>query len=118
MVSNLLIMLIMNFLILILLSIMMMVFSFKTKLSREKQSMFECGFDYMMNLRMPLCIHFYMISIIFLIFDVELMMILPFIFSFKIMTINLVMKIFLTFMLIMMIGLLYEWLMGMINWLI
>jgi len=50
---------------------------------RNKFSTFECGIDLITSLRLPFSLHFYFVSIIFLIFDVELMMILPFVFCFK-----------------------------------
>nr|YP_010261480.1 NADH dehydrogenase subunit 3 [Haltichella nipponensis]UIB40562.1 NADH dehydrogenase subunit 3 [Haltichella nipponensis] len=44
---------------------------------REKMSPFECGFDPQSNLRNPFSLQFYLISIIFLIFDVEISLIIP-----------------------------------------
>ncbi|CAH0385705.1 unnamed protein product [Bemisia tabaci] len=39
--------------------------------AREKFSTFECGIDLITSLRLPFSLHFYFVSIIFLIFDVE-----------------------------------------------
>jgi len=50
---------------------------------RNKFSTFECGIDLITSLRLPFSLHFYFVSIIFLVFDVELIMILPFVFCFK-----------------------------------
>lgn len=44
---------------------------------RNKVSSFECGFDPLSCIKLPFSIQFYLIRIIFLIFDVEISLILP-----------------------------------------
>nr|QIK02015.1 NADH dehydrogenase subunit 3 [Columbicola macrourae] len=38
---------------------------------------FECGFDCMSTNRGPFCIHFFLVAVLFLVFDVELMVSIP-----------------------------------------
>nr|ANJ70569.1 NADH dehydrogenase subunit 3 [Nalassus laevioctostriatus] len=88
----------------------------KTIQDREKNSPFECGFDPKSSSRMPFSLHFFLIAIIFLIFDVEITLLFPLIISMKF---NNLMIYFITltaFILILLIGLLHEWKQGALNW--
>nr|YP_010999287.1 NADH dehydrogenase subunit 3 [Cricotopus ornatus]WPM93133.1 NADH dehydrogenase subunit 3 [Cricotopus ornatus] len=83
---------------------------------REKTSPFECGFDPMNSSRIPFSIRFFLITIIFLIFDVEIALILPMIVIFKISNIMSWMLTSIIFILILIIGLIHEWNQGALNW--
>nr|YP_010547111.1 NADH dehydrogenase subunit 3 [Nycteribia parvula]UYK51615.1 NADH dehydrogenase subunit 3 [Nycteribia parvula] len=106
---------------LIFLSIIIMLVSFlistKMMMDREKSSPFECGFDPKSSSRIPFSLHFFLITVMFLIFDVEITLILPMIITFSFS--NLMNWSFLTicFILILLIGLYHEWNLGMLNWL-
>nr|UXW64270.1 NADH dehydrogenase subunit 3 [Abia sp.] len=84
---------------------------------REKMSPFECGFDPKNMTRMTFSIRFFLIAVIFLIFDVEIALMLPMILTFSISKLNLWMLTSIYFMLILIIGTYYEWKFGALNWL-
>nr|UQS75796.1 NADH dehydrogenase subunit 3 [Heteralonia sp.] len=92
------------------------ILSKKSLTDREKCSPFECGFDPSSSSRLPFSLRFFLITIIFLIFDVEIALILPIIIIID--TSNLIMwsatSIF--FVLILLMGLYHEWNQGALNW--
>nr|YP_009346074.1 NADH dehydrogenase subunit 3 [Ogadenus brumpti]AMX74046.1 NADH dehydrogenase subunit 3 [Ogadenus brumpti]AMX74059.1 NADH dehydrogenase subunit 3 [Ogadenus brumpti] len=88
----------------------------KTNLSKEKLSPFECGFDPFTSSRLPFSIRFFMITIIFLIFDIEIIILLPLPIISNLSHWSLPFSFFLILTIIF-IGLIYEWKKGMIEWL-
>nr|QIE12527.1 NADH dehydrogenase subunit 3 [Lemnia saucia] len=102
----------------ILMILMMMAFliSKKTFKDREKSSPFECGFDPKNSARLPFSIHFFLITLIFLIFDVEITLILPFIQSLKLTKIYMITFNLTLFIIILILGLYHEWNQGALNW--
>nr|YP_010996537.1 NADH dehydrogenase subunit 3 [Aeropedellus prominemarginis]WPE03573.1 NADH dehydrogenase subunit 3 [Aeropedellus prominemarginis] len=83
---------------------------------REKSSPFECGFDPKSSARMPFSLRFFLIAVIFLIFDVEIALILPIVIIMK--TSNIMMWTMSTmfFILVLLSGLYYEWNQGALQW--
>nr|YP_009712011.1 NADH dehydrogenase subunit 3 [Gastrophysa polygoni]QGA74021.1 NADH dehydrogenase subunit 3 [Gastrophysa polygoni] len=88
----------------------------KTFMDREKSSPFECGFDPKSPARLPFSLQFFLIAVIFLIFDVEITLLLPMILMFKLTNIFQYSLIFMFFLLILLIGLYHEWSQGALNW--
>nr|AKS04127.1 NADH dehydrogenase subunit 1 [Parasagitta setosa] len=85
------------------------ILSLKTLSDKEKMSPFECGFEPYGVSRLPFCMKFFLVSIIFLVFDVEVTLILPMIFSsYQVMT----------FLIILIMGLFYEWMFGGLHWMV
>nr|QLY89681.1 NADH dehydrogenase subunit 3 [Brachycentrus subnubilus] len=105
--------------ILIIVTLMIMIsiiLSKKTNNNKEKLSPFECGFDPKSLARLPFSMHFFMITIIFLIFDVEICLIMPMIVLSKISKMINWFYTSIFFMIILLMGLYYEWKLKMLNW--
>lgn len=85
-------------------------------LSYEKNSPFECGFDPNLSARLPFSMRFFLLAVLFLIFDVEivLLMPLPLVFIFSLWESSLVLSI--RFVLVLLFGLMHEWKEGSLNW--
>nr|YP_010691309.1 NADH dehydrogenase subunit 3 [Drosophila neocordata]WBU93959.1 NADH dehydrogenase subunit 3 [Drosophila neocordata] len=92
------------------------ILSKKTLVDREKSSPFECGFDPKSSSRLPFSLRFFLITIIFLIFDVEIALILPMIIILKFSNLLIWTITSIIFILILLIGLYHEWNQGMLNW--
>nr|YP_010239105.1 NADH dehydrogenase subunit 3 [Goniophyto honshuensis]QTF74352.1 NADH dehydrogenase subunit 3 [Goniophyto honshuensis] len=92
------------------------ILSKKTIVDREKSSPFECGFDPKSSSRLPFSLRFFLITIIFLIFDVEIALILPIILIIKISNMMVWTITSIIFIIILLLGLYHEWNQGMLNW--
>nr|ARH53889.1 NADH dehydrogenase subunit 3 [Hygrotus nigrolineatus] len=92
------------------------ILSKKTFMDREKNSPFECGFDPINSARLPFSLQFFLIAVIFLIFDVEIALLLPMIMIYKISNIKMLLMLSFFFIFILLIGLYHEWNQGALNW--
>nr|UBD09521.1 NADH dehydrogenase subunit 3 [Leptodius exaratus] len=114
-----LIMLFISLLTLIISSIVMVlasILSKKTILDREKNSPYECGFDPKGSARLPFSLRFFLIAVIFLIFDVEITLLLPIASIITVTNIFSYMIISSLFLIILLLGLYYEWKQGALDW--
>nr|APU93565.1 NADH dehydrogenase subunit 3 [Noditermes lamanianus] len=83
---------------------------------REKSSPFECGFDPKNSARLPFSSRFFLIAVIFMIFDVEIALLLPMPIIMTTSNMKSWMIISTTFLLILIIGLYHEWNQGSLEW--
>lgn len=81
----------------------------------EKYSPYECGFAPFKTEWAQFDIKFYLIALLFLVFDVELMFILPYCVSYNYLGVSGYI-IFLIFFIILLLGFLVEWASGMLIW--
>lgn len=84
---------------------------------RQKLSPFECGFDPASTSRIPFSLRFFLLAVIFLIFDIEIVLFLPMVFVAHLSQSKIVILITLIFILILLLGVLHEWYQGSLNWL-
>nr|YP_010939954.1 NADH dehydrogenase subunit 3 [Rabdotus mooreanus]WLN31340.1 NADH dehydrogenase subunit 3 [Rabdotus mooreanus] len=85
--------------------------------SVAKQSAFECGFEPLSAMRKPYSMRFIMLVLLFLIFDIETVLLFPNV-SYSIISYNIFYNWHLyMFLIILMIGLIHEWFQGSLDWL-
>nr|NP_127484.1 NADH dehydrogenase subunit 3 [Echinosorex gymnura]AAK64229.1 NADH dehydrogenase subunit 3 [Echinosorex gymnura] len=82
----------------------------------EKASPYECGFDPMGSARLPFSMKFFLVAITFLLFDLEIALLLPLPWASQ--NFNLNMAIFMALFLILLLAssLAYEWLNKGLEW--
>nr|APX40778.1 NADH dehydrogenase subunit 3 [Cryptocephalus lividimanus] len=102
--------------ILVIMILLLNLISKKSFSDREKSSPFECGFDPKTSARLPFSMQFFLIAIIFLIFDVEIALLIPLIKSMTNSSLISFSMISVFFILILIIGLIHEWNQGALNW--
>nr|AFU50176.1 NADH dehydrogenase subunit 3 [Exema canadensis] len=99
--------------------IMIMILNLTSKkafMDQEKSSPFECGFDPKSSARLPFSLQFFLIAIIFLIFDVEITLLIPLIKSIYSSNLMMFSMSSMTFLIILILGTLHEWNQGALNW--
>nr|YP_009254175.1 NADH dehydrogenase subunit 3 [Rhabdophis tigrinus]ANC62861.1 NADH dehydrogenase subunit 3 [Rhabdophis tigrinus] len=82
----------------------------------NKMSPYECGFDPLGSARTPISIQFFLIAILFILFDLEIILLLPIPWSMNTNPPNTAILLTLTILLILTAGLMYEWSQGGLEW--
>nr|QWB85850.1 NADH dehydrogenase subunit 3 [Clytomelegena kabakovi] len=90
--------------------------SMKSFSDREKSSPFECGFTPQTPARLPFSLQFFLIAIMFLIFDVEIVLLLPVVLTLPISSLTSYSLSVSIFILILIWGLFHEWNHGALDW--
>nr|UXX49944.1 NADH dehydrogenase subunit 3 [Portunion sp.] len=81
----------------------------------EKNSLFECGFEPNMECRAPFSVRFFLIAILFLVFDVEVVLLLPGVWAHGLGWGGWSAG-FVVFLLVLAAGAFYEWAAGFLDW--
>ena len=81
----------------------------------EKISAYECGFNAFDDARMKFDVRFYLVSILFIIFDLEIAMLFPWAAAFGSLS-DLVFWSMMIFLAVLTIGFAYEWKKGALEW--
>nr|AUJ21240.1 NADH dehydrogenase subunit 3 [Hypselodoris bullocki] len=83
----------------------------------EKLTPFECGFDPLSKMRSPFSVRFFLLVVLFLIFDVEIALLFPVLSIFGTNTLLTSVSAFAFFILILLFGMFHEWNEGALDWL-
>nr|AIY69501.1 NADH dehydrogenase subunit 3 [Chasiempis sandwichensis]AIY69532.1 NADH dehydrogenase subunit 3 [Chasiempis sandwichensis] len=82
----------------------------------EKLSPYECGFDPLGSARLPFSIRFFLVAILFLLFDLEIALLLPLPWAIQLQTPTMTLMWTFTIILLLTLGLIYEWIQGGLEW--
>nr|YP_009003620.1 NADH dehydrogenase subunit 3 [Schistometopum gregorii]AGZ19105.1 NADH dehydrogenase subunit 3 [Schistometopum gregorii] len=82
----------------------------------EKLSPYECGFDPLGSARLPFSMKFFLVAILFLLFDLEIALLLPTPWASQLMFPMMSFSMALIIIMLLTLGLIYEWLQGGLEW--
>nr|YP_010836952.1 NADH dehydrogenase subunit 3 [Dendronotus frondosus]WGC92345.1 NADH dehydrogenase subunit 3 [Dendronotus frondosus] len=82
----------------------------------EKLTPFECGFDPLSKMRSPFSARFFLLVVLFLIFDVEIALLFPVLSSLASGNSLLLLSGLATFLMILLVGMFHEWNEGALDW--
>nr|YP_006883987.1 NADH dehydrogenase subunit 3 [Agelasticus cyanopus]AFS65966.1 NADH dehydrogenase subunit 3 [Agelasticus cyanopus] len=82
----------------------------------EKLSPYECGFDPLGSARLPFSIRFFLVAILFLLFDLEIALLLPLPWATQLQSPTTTLTWTTTLILLLTLGLVYEWTQGGLEW--
>nr|AER41305.1 NADH dehydrogenase subunit III [Sturnella superciliaris] len=82
----------------------------------EKLSPYECGFDPLGSARLPFSIRFFLVAILFLLFDLEIALLLPLPWATQLQSPTTTLTWTTMLILLLTLGLVYEWIQGGLEW--
>nr|ACU87772.1 NADH dehydrogenase subunit 3 [Anthreptes rectirostris] len=82
----------------------------------EKLSPYECGFDPLGSARLPFSIRFFLVAILFLLFDLEIALLLPLPWATQLQSPITTLALASSLILLLTLGLIYEWIQGGLEW--
>nr|AJT58318.1 NADH dehydrogenase subunit 3 [Anthus rufulus]AJT58319.1 NADH dehydrogenase subunit 3 [Anthus rufulus]AJT58320.1 NADH dehydrogenase subunit 3 [Anthus rufulus]AJT58321.1 NADH dehydrogenase subunit 3 [Anthus rufulus]AJT58322.1 NADH dehydrogenase subunit 3 [Anthus rufulus] len=82
----------------------------------EKLSPYECGFDPLGSARLPFSIRFFLVAILFLLFDLEIALLLPLPWATQLQSPTTTLIWASSLILLLTLGLVYEWAQGGLEW--
>nr|AQT00794.1 NADH dehydrogenase subunit 3 [Aepyornis sp.]WBR78893.1 NADH dehydrogenase subunit 3 [Aepyornis maximus]WBR78945.1 NADH dehydrogenase subunit 3 [Aepyornis maximus]WBR78958.1 NADH dehydrogenase subunit 3 [Aepyornis maximus]WBR78971.1 NADH dehydrogenase subunit 3 [Aepyornis maximus] len=88
----------------------------QTNPDAEKLSPYECGFDPLGSARLPFSIRFFLVAILFLLFDLEIALLLPLPWAIQLPQPLLTLLWTSTILFLLTLGLAYEWTQGGLEW--
>nr|ABX46042.1 NADH dehydrogenase subunit 3 [Apalis thoracica] len=88
----------------------------QTNPDSEKLSPYECGFDPLGSARLPFSIRFFLVAILFLLFDLEIALLLPLPWAIQLQTPTATLAWTTALILLLTLGLVYEWAQGGLEW--
>ena len=106
--------LLISFLLSLVISIASIFLTSKTP-DKEKVSIYECGFNPINTPGKPFSIRFFLIGVLFLIFDLEITYLFPWSISTNLINLK-GQLIVILFIIILVLGLIYEWMKGGLEW--
>nr|AUR27064.1 NADH dehydrogenase subunit 3 [Pardalotus striatus] len=88
----------------------------QTNPDSEKLSPYECGFDPLGSARLPFSIRFFLVAILFLLFDLEIALLLPLPWATQLQSPTTTLMWTSILILLLTLGLIYEWIQGGLEW--
>nr|YP_010507364.1 NADH dehydrogenase subunit 3 [Takydromus sylvaticus]AFP97623.1 NADH dehydrogenase subunit 3 [Takydromus sylvaticus]UXG18843.1 NADH dehydrogenase subunit 3 [Takydromus sylvaticus] len=103
----------------VLISMILMLISFWLPMmlpDMEKLSPYECGFDPLGSARLPFSVRFFLVAILFLLFDLEIALLLPTPWAINLTQPTVTFLLTTTIIMLLSAGLVYEWKEGGLDW--
>nr|ADU32585.1 NADH dehydrogenase subunit III [Certhia familiaris]QOD98292.1 NADH dehydrogenase subunit 3 [Certhia familiaris] len=88
----------------------------QTNPDSEKLSPYECGFDPLGSARLPFSVRFFLVAILFLLFDLEIALLLPLPWATQLESPTTTLTWASILILLLTLGLMYEWTQGGLEW--